>query len=74
MSNIDKYIEGFDRGSCCSQVILSIYAPYFGLDEKIAHKLGTGWLFLLPGIIGNRNFNRRRKGKRSRAEFIQYGM
>lgn len=42
MSNLDKCIEGFDNGSCCSQVILAAYAPYFGLDEKIAHKLGAG--------------------------------
>ncbi len=42
MSNIDKCIEGFDKGSCCSQVILLTFAPYFGLDEKTAHKLGAG--------------------------------
>ncbi len=42
MSNINKCIEGFNNRSSCSQAILSIFGPYFGLNEKLAHKLGSG--------------------------------
>ncbi len=33
----------FRHGSACSQAVLSAFAPYVGLDEKTAHRLGTGF-------------------------------
>lgn len=32
----------FGNGSNCSQSVLTAYFKHFGLDEKLAHKLGTG--------------------------------
>jgi C_GCAxxG_C_C family probable redox protein len=36
-------VEKFKGGSSCSQAVLAAYADLGGIDEVIAHKLGTGF-------------------------------
>lgn len=52
MNNKEKALELFKEDSACSQAILATYSEYFGLDPKIAHKLGTA----LGGGIGRKQY------------------
>lgn len=41
MNKADKALELFATGFNCSQAVLTVFAPDFGLDEKLALMLGT---------------------------------
>ncbi|MFC2169002.1 C-GCAxxG-C-C family protein [Acidobacteriota bacterium] len=41
MNQAEKEVQCFNDGFTCSQALLSIYGPQFGLDQKIALKLAT---------------------------------
>ena len=43
MSKIEKTVQYFNDGFSCSQAILLTYGTRFGLDEKTAIRLGTGF-------------------------------
>lgn len=43
MSKTDKALELFSNNFNCSQAVLTAFAPDFGLDEKLALKLGTSF-------------------------------
>lgn len=43
MSKTDKSLELFSNNFNCSQAVLTAFAPDFGLDEKLALKLGTSF-------------------------------
>ncbi|MBN2439721.1 MAG: C_GCAxxG_C_C family protein [Spirochaetales bacterium] len=40
---IEKAISLFTQGFNCSQAIFAAYAPYYGIEEKIALKIATGF-------------------------------
>ncbi|UCE07513.1 MAG: C_GCAxxG_C_C family protein [bacterium] len=40
MSNVEKAVKFFEDGFACSQAILSTYGEKFGLDKKLAFKIG----------------------------------
>lgn len=43
MNKTDKALELFSNNFNCSQAVLTAFAPDFGLDEKLALKLGTSF-------------------------------
>lgn len=43
MNKTDKALELFTNNFNCSQAVLTAFAPDFGLDEKLALKLGTSF-------------------------------
>jgi C_GCAxxG_C_C family probable redox protein len=42
-SRIEQAVEKFDKGFNCSQAILSSFCEQFGLNEKLALKIATGF-------------------------------
>jgi C_GCAxxG_C_C family probable redox protein len=40
---IEKAVETFSKGFNCSQAVFSTYAPLYGIDEKQALKITTGF-------------------------------
>jgi C_GCAxxG_C_C family probable redox protein len=40
---IEKAVETFSKGFNCSQAVFSTYAPLYGIDEKQALKIATGF-------------------------------
>ncbi|HUI31467.1 MAG TPA: C-GCAxxG-C-C family protein [Candidatus Acidoferrales bacterium] len=40
---IEKAVETFLGGYLCSQAVFSTYGPLYGIDEKQAMKIGTGF-------------------------------
>jgi len=43
MNKVENAVEQFDKGFNCSQAVLSSYCEQFGLDEKTALKIATGF-------------------------------
>lgn len=43
MNKTDKALELFSNNFNCSQAVLTAFAPDFGLDEKLALKIGTSF-------------------------------
>lgn len=43
MSKTDKALELFSNNFNCSQAVFAVFAPDFGLDEKLALKLATSF-------------------------------
>lgn len=43
MSRVDKAVEYFNNNFNCSQSVFTTYATEFGIDEKLALKLGTNF-------------------------------
>ena len=43
MNKTDKALELFSNNFNCSQAVVTAFAPDFGLDEKLALKLGTSF-------------------------------
>ena len=43
MNKTDKALEIFSNNFNCSQAVLTAFAPDFGLDEKLALKLGSSF-------------------------------
>lgn len=43
MNRVDKAVALFEQGHACSQAILSVYGPLFGLDRDTAIRLAAGF-------------------------------
>jgi C_GCAxxG_C_C family probable redox protein len=43
MTNVEQAVGGFKSGCNCAQAILTVYGAPYGLDEKTAMKLATGF-------------------------------
>jgi len=41
-NRVETAVLKFQSGSNCAQAVLSTYLPAFGIQESIAHKMGTG--------------------------------
>lgn len=52
MNRIKECLDRYDNGSSCAQSILSVYAPIWGLSERVAHKLASG----LGGGFGRKQY------------------
>ncbi len=39
----EQAVETFSKGFNCSQAVFSTYAPLYGIDEKLALKIATGF-------------------------------
>jgi C_GCAxxG_C_C family probable redox protein len=52
MNRTDKALKAFERGSACSQAVATAFAAELGLDERMIHRIATGF----GGGIGSKQY------------------